>query len=388
MADVKSRKFLLIFLLVLEVLFLGFVVSSVRTYWIEEGVEVFGVQQGLAMLVMIFLGYLIYTNLRERRMQKQVVGEKVKTAQLIQSLPQGVVILDGEGAILAANDRACALLQADSVMCLGRPISGWIDEASAKKLGEGFAGQIGAITSKGAQKIRLNVLPLHQGSGHVVSIDEDRAGTMKVLKQAPAGTGGFARSRELFDRLYAALVETGATADALVMARRLRSFAESAADADRAPARRPGDLMGLVRDAAGRLEPIRAAKGLKLEVKSEGDTNGAFDPDRLGGAVEEVLLNAMAYSKANGEIEVHVSGDARDLSLIVRDRGIGVEDGEVTQVFDPEFVGTHQRPETAGARGLGLTLARKIVEAHGGSMLFESRKDVGTRVSIAVPKQG
>lgn len=346
-----------------------------------------------SLVVACFVAYILVLVLRERRTADRVVGEKIRTAQVIDSLPMGLLIVDGGGLIVSINERACAALVADPVMSLNRPLAGWIDEQTARKLAGNFAGRAEATASKGGAKLHLNVLPLHDGSGKVIALEETER-TQKFLRHAPPGVAAFPKARPMFDRLWNELssmvpAEGGAPeplARGLVMARRLRSFAESLAGPAGAVHRTPGDLGELTRGCAARLEPLRRARRVHLEITTTGEVTGVFDHDRLGEAVEEILLNALAYSRPGGRVSAHVSGDARDLSLVVRDEGIGTTEEEVRRVWEPEFQGSQQHPETAGARGLGLARVRQIVESHGGSPLFESLKGAGTRVTVAIPK--
>lgn len=379
-------------LLALEVVCLGMLIYAIFRY--RELTREMLVDPAVlqSLVVACFVAYVLVLVLRERRTADRVVGEKVKTAQVIDSLPMGLLIVDGEGLIVSINDRACAALVADPVMSMNRPLAGWIDEQTARKLAGNFAGRAEATVAKGGARLHLNVLPLHGGSGKVIALEETER-SQKFLRHAPPGVAAFPKARPMFDRLWnelASLVPAeGATpeplARGLVMARRLRSFTESLAGPE-APRRTPGDLGDLTRECAARLEPLRRAKRIHMEITTAGEVTGLFDHARLGEAVEEILLNALAYSQAGGRVSVHVSGDARDLSLVVRDEGLGMEEGEVRRAWEPEFCGSLQHPETAGARGLGLARARQIVEAHGGSPLLESRKGAGARVTVAIPK--
>jgi len=110
------------------------------------------------------------------------------------------------------------------------------------------------------------------------------------------------------------------------------------------------------------------------------------DPYSLELALTNLLDNAFKYTE-KGSIEVYVTGDAKHCSVSVRDSGIGISDeyiGQVFDVFSQEKTG-YNRPYDG--LGLGLTLTKRYVELHGGSVGVESEKGVGSTFTMTVPAQ-
>jgi signal transduction histidine kinase len=105
--------------------------------------------------------------------------------------------------------------------------------------------------------------------------------------------------------------------------------------------------------------------------------------------VSNVLDNADHYSPGELPIELAVIAEhaaAGRLAVVeVRDRGQGIDPSDVPHVFDPFFRADRSRTRSTGGAGLGLTLARRIVEAHGGTITLESQRGQGTTVRIALP---
>jgi two-component system OmpR family sensor kinase len=107
------------------------------------------------------------------------------------------------------------------------------------------------------------------------------------------------------------------------------------------------------------------------------------DPVLLRRALDNLVDNARAYSDA--PIQLLAEHDARELRLSVIDHGIGIAESDLAKVATPFFRTDPSRARRTGGLGLGLSLARKIVEAHGGTLSIESQLDHGTTIRIALP---
>jgi two-component system OmpR family sensor kinase len=102
--------------------------------------------------------------------------------------------------------------------------------------------------------------------------------------------------------------------------------------------------------------------------------------------VDNVLENADKYSPDRAlPIVFDVTAGPELVTIRVRDRGLGIRAEDLLHVFEPFYRGERSRSREAGGVGLGLTLAKRIVEAHGGTIHVESTVGVGTTVEIAVP---
>lgn len=111
------------------------------------------------------------------------------------------------------------------------------------------------------------------------------------------------------------------------------------------------------------------------------------DPLRLRRALRNVLLNACLYTSPGGRVTVTTSRTPRgDKALIVvTDTGRGIAPDEVPSVFDFGFRGEASGASGGSGLGLGLFVAREIVESHGGRIWLESTLGEGTRVSLELP---
>jgi signal transduction histidine kinase len=193
-----------------------------------------------------------------------------------------------------------------------------------------------------------------------------------------------ARGAELAEAVAAGKLER-----AIKQTRRLASLIDSLLEVSRITAGtltlhgEESDLSEIVRDVVQRLGPAAEAAGCALTVRAEEPVKGLWDPLRLDQVVTNLLQNAIRYAPGV-PIELSVEGDARHARLSVRDHGPGIPREWRARIFD--------RFEKRGGQsqeglGLGLYIARQIVEAHGGAIRIESEPGEGTRFVIELPRE-
>jgi signal transduction histidine kinase len=148
----------------------------------------------------------------------------------------------------------------------------------------------------------------------------------------------------------------------------------------------PVDVAQLARDTAGELEPGASSFGITLTV--EGDPAVIRgDSDRLRQVLINLLDNAMHYSPTGGVVAVEVMRSALGVAVCVHDDGPGIPPAELPRVFERFYRAdrSRQRTDSAGGAGLGLAIARTLVEAHGGVISLESPAGGGTTVRFTLP---
>lgn len=114
------------------------------------------------------------------------------------------------------------------------------------------------------------------------------------------------------------------------------------------------------------------------------------DPLRLRQLLMVLLDNAMRYSPAGGEVQLRLDartgeGGRRQLGVSVQDRGIGIPADELDRVFDRHFRGLAARQHSPDGSGLGLSIARLLAQAHGGTLELRSAAGEGTCASLTLP---
>jgi CheY-like chemotaxis protein len=148
------------------------------------------------------------------------------------------------------------------------------------------------------------------------------------------------------------------------------------------------DLNGVIDDAAEQIRPLIGARRHKvvLDLPSE-PAHVKGDHKRLVQVVANLLGNATKYTPEGGHIELRLALDGHDYVLSVSDDGIGMEPGLVTRVFDL-FTQAERTPDRSqGGLGLGLALAKSLVELHGGSVSASSAGlGKGSTFTVRLPR--
>jgi signal transduction histidine kinase len=136
------------------------------------------------------------------------------------------------------------------------------------------------------------------------------------------------------------------------------------------------------------LLPWRAAvleKGIRWQATiPPGLPTVDLDPGRMAQVVGNLLSNAIKYTPADGSVQVTAGADQEKYWFRVADSGPGIVPEEQEKVFEPFFRSTQQRRFPQGL-GLGLTIARDLVEAHGGTLEVESDPENGSEFTARLP---
>ncbi|HYQ80016.1 MAG TPA: HAMP domain-containing sensor histidine kinase, partial [Anaeromyxobacteraceae bacterium] len=157
---------------------------------------------------------------------------------------------------------------------------------------------------------------------------------------------------------------------------------------------RPGAEVPLRRELLPGAEIVaRAAErfrvdhpGRVLEVALEGSLPEVdADAALLRRALDNLLDNAAKYSEPSEPVTLSARAGDGALVVEVRDRGIGIDPADRDRLFTPFFRTDRSRARGSGGVGLGLALAKRVVEAHGGTIAVESALGKGTSVRVSVP---
>jgi two-component system sensor histidine kinase BaeS len=139
---------------------------------------------------------------------------------------------------------------------------------------------------------------------------------------------------------------------------------------------------------ASTLAPWEAAarqKGLTWAVDVPPDFPVVtIDADRMAQAIGNILSNAIKFTPAGGQVTITVKFEEGLLSVQVADTGPGIPQGEREKIFRPFYRGSHGRRIVEGM-GLGLSIARDIITAHGGEITLDNTPGTGCRFTLQVP---
>ncbi len=109
------------------------------------------------------------------------------------------------------------------------------------------------------------------------------------------------------------------------------------------------------------------------------------DIEKIHTAMQGLLENSIKYNKENGEVFIDIETDDHEVTVSVRDTGIGIHEDEQSQIFDKFFRSTRAKKKESVGSGLGLYAVKTIVEKHGGKIWFESTEDVGSTFFMSLP---
>jgi signal transduction histidine kinase len=141
------------------------------------------------------------------------------------------------------------------------------------------------------------------------------------------------------------------------------------------------DPVELAQDAAAALRPRAARAGVGLEVDATGPVPEVdVDQVRIGEVLANLLTNAIRHTPEGGSVRITVGPAPAGVAFAVSDTGPGIDARDLPHVFD-RFV----KSADSGGAGLGLAIARSLVEAHGGRISAESAPGQGTTMRFVLP---
>jgi signal transduction histidine kinase len=338
-----------------------------------------------------------------------LLREKQVVERVVQNIASGVVSLDRERRVLMHNRVAAELLGVAVGQSLERvvaraerlaPVAAFLRSAGGEMARATV--RLGGTTS-GEREWSLVWVPLPgQGEPFALLVVEDA--TEDLRAQRLLAWAAMARMiaheiknpltpirlsaehmREVFHRdpEHFAEVFERCTANILRQVEELRSIASEFSSYSTIPRvdRRPADLTAAMAEL---VEGYRAAPphGVSVELETpDGPIEARFDAKLLPRAVRNLIENALRASAGGGRVVVRVerAADGRSARISVLDSGPGVPADLLARIFDPYF-STHD----AGT-GLGLPIARRIAEEHGGDVAARNRPEGGLEAVITLP---
>jgi PAS domain S-box-containing protein len=144
------------------------------------------------------------------------------------------------------------------------------------------------------------------------------------------------------------------------------------------------DLGKVIDEVCAEVIPRAAAKGLEVAIDVAPDLHLRADRRRLGQVIANLLDNAVKFTE-QGEVRVGARGVPRGIEVVVADSGIGIAPGETTRIFDPFQQADGSTTRRHGGLGLGLAIAQKLTECHGGTIRVESEPGAGSVFTFTLP---
>jgi signal transduction histidine kinase len=110
-----------------------------------------------------------------------------------------------------------------------------------------------------------------------------------------------------------------------------------------------------------------------------------MDKDKLKQIMNNLLVNSYKYLKPNGKVNVILKKEKQNIILKVIDNGIGIPEEDLPHIFERFYRSDLSRNKNTGGSGIGLTIVKAFVEAHGGTIYADSTVNVGTTITIEFP---
>lgn len=146
----------------------------------------------------------------------------------------------------------------------------------------------------------------------------------------------------------------------------------------------PTDLVPLIKEVVTGFEAHAKEKEIKIETSLIDVEEMNVDPLRLREVLGNIISNALRYTPRGGEVKVGLTesriGEGRVVTIFVQDSGAGIESVDLPYIFNRFY-----KSSDSGGMGLGLSIAKYIIEAHGGKIWAESELGKGTKISCTIP---
>jgi signal transduction histidine kinase len=154
--------------------------------------------------------------------------------------------------------------------------------------------------------------------------------------------------------------------------------------ADR-PQRDLFDLGTVVQGSVEAMQALAGERGISLSVEAEHGVHVQGDREQLRQLIVILVDNALRYTPQGGSVDIGVGRSANQATVAVTDTGIGIDQDALSRVFDRFYRADDARNRDSGGAGLGLAIARQLVEEHGGKITAESTPGRGSTFTVTLP---
>lgn len=345
----------------------------------------------------------------------RLVLEKNKTEAILESIEDGVILIDDHAAIAHINEVAATVLGVERESAVGQPFYGL--EASRGPGQRINAALRDASVQPGGPR-RMEVDARVRGQQHTYLLkavplrpgERQSFGNILVLQDVTYLRDRANLVATLSHELKTPLTSLAAAAELLQDARSKLDPKEqelvTTINEDLGIMRQlADDLLALARGEAGSIairsvkldvaQIVRSVmrtfalqaeqKGVSLEsIVGKSLPEVSADPVKLSWVFSNLIANALRYTPNGGSVTVSSSLGTSDVQLKVRDSGVGIAPGVITHLFE-RFSQWDVDGSLPGSAGLGLAIAKDIVEAHGGRILVDSTVGAGTCFTVELP---
>jgi len=348
---------------------------------------------------------------------KEVEAEKNKTRAMLTSLTDGLIVFDRAERITLVNPEAEKILRLREEQVINKKISQLAGVSNLKKLYRILGREIKWTGRKHELVLEKPLKRFFQFSVTPVVVGKETFGSMIILHD-------ITRQREI-DRLKTEFVSIAAhqlrtplsaikwtlrmllDGDVGKLSQEQLSFLEKGYQSNERMITLINDLLNVARIEEGRFVYNPAPQSIEKIIKNviEGVSGTAkkkklklifekpkkflpkvkVDREKINLVIQNLLDNAISFSKPGGQVTISVESDKMDLKIMIRDNGIGIPKSQQERIFGKFFRADNAIELETEGTGLGLFICKNIVEAHGGEIWFESKEDKGTTFWFSLP---
>ena len=342
---------------------------------------------------------------RLRNAFAQVENERDRVEVLLNDLSEGVIGLSSEGKITIANPAAGELLGGPSVLGSDLDKAFPVDVAEAWRESRRHGTVEATVFVHGDRTLEATTYPVGSGADFtsiIVLRDVTARARLDRARRDLIANASHEFKTPLFSLAGSLeLIDEGGLSpeeqrDFLQIMRqqidRLSNLAVSMLDLSRVEAGsfelhyEEVELAAVARSVLDEFQAQGQASGVALVLEGgQGDTAWS-DEQRLAQILRALVDNAVKFSPPGSTVRVTAAADAETATLVVRDNGPGIPDGELPHVFERFHRGRQERASTSGA-GLGLSIARELTELLGGQISAASRDGEGATFTVRLPRE-
>jgi signal transduction histidine kinase len=148
----------------------------------------------------------------------------------------------------------------------------------------------------------------------------------------------------------------------------------------------PNSISDLISDTIESFSQMAENRGVRLAGSAEPGVDPiTMDAQQVGRVLSNLTGNALRHTQQGGQVEVRARADGSDVLVEIHDSGEGIDAHDLPHVFERFYRGEKSRNRATGGAGLGLAIAKGIVEAHGGEIGVDSEAGRGTRFFFRLP---
>ena len=146
------------------------------------------------------------------------------------------------------------------------------------------------------------------------------------------------------------------------------------------------DIVELSSEIAENLDRKAKDANVQFKIREEEEFNVLCDPNKIGQVLSNLLVNSINYGVENGKTVVRFYDMGDNILIEVADDGIGINEEDLLRIYERFYRVDKSRSRHAGGSGLGLSIVKHIVEAHGGNLHVRSTLGTGTTFSFTLQK--